>query len=204
MPRTPAQFQAMQEESRAKILGAALELFAEKGFEHTSVSAIARRAGVAQGLTYNYFSGKDALLLAIFEKGWADVQASFLVPRSAAGAPPSLYDYIENACRLTLRHKDFWRLANAVRAQPSALERIRAQVEEFERAIVARLELYCGASGGTAVEIRAEAALLFALIDGVCNHLVRQPETYPLDDVLAILKPLYEGRVLPEVVDNAE
>jgi AcrR family transcriptional regulator len=196
----------MQEESRAKILGAALELFAEKGFEHTSMSAIARRAGVSQGLTYNYFAGKDDLLLAIFEKGWADVQASFRVPHSADGGAASLYDYIENACRLTLRHKDFWRLANAVRAQPSALERIRVRVEEFERVILGRLELYCAASpcradnhdsGGSPMEIRAEARLLFALIDGVCNHLVRQPETYPLDDVLAILKPLYEDRTLP-------
>jgi len=44
------------------ILGVACELFAEKGFEHTPVSEIADRAGVAGGTIIYHFKTKDNLL----------------------------------------------------------------------------------------------------------------------------------------------
>lgn len=212
MPRTQRQFQVMQEESRAAILQAASELFAEQGFAHTSVSAIAKRAGISQGLMYNYFASKDELLRAIFERGWEDVQASFLIaaPNKAkqkeAGQKevkrPSLFDFIENACRLTLKHQSFWRLLHSLRSQPATLERLGGKVQEFERMILVQLEAFCTASepvgktNNVPHNPQAEARLIFALVDGICTHLVRQPETYPLDEVLECLKPQYQSRFL--------
>jgi AcrR family transcriptional regulator len=207
----------MQEESRAVILQAASELFAEQGFARTSVSAIAKRAGISQGLMYNYFASKDELLRAIFERGWEDVQASFLVaaPHGAErkgaeekGAEgkgigrPSLFDFIENACRLTLKHQSFWRLLHSLRSQPATLERLGGKVQEFEQMILVQLEAFCTASepigktNNVPHNPQAEARLIFALVDGICTHLVRQPDTYPLDDVLECLKPQYQSRFL--------
>lgn len=56
---------------RKQILGAAVEVFAERGFHRTRVSDIAKRAGVAYGLIYHYFESKDAVLNAVFETNWA-------------------------------------------------------------------------------------------------------------------------------------
>lgn len=47
---------------RRQILATAKRLFLERGFEQTSVSAIVREVGVAQGTFYLYFKGKQALL----------------------------------------------------------------------------------------------------------------------------------------------
>ncbi len=47
---------------RQELLDAAMALFLERGAEGTSVSAIVRRVGVAQGTFYYHFEGKDALL----------------------------------------------------------------------------------------------------------------------------------------------
>lgn len=44
-----------------------LRLFAERGFESTTIADIAREAGVAHGLVYHYFRSKDELLHAVFE-----------------------------------------------------------------------------------------------------------------------------------------
>ena len=55
MPRNQAQNEALREQSRRKILYSAGTLFARHGYEATSVRMIAREAGVAQGLLYNYF-----------------------------------------------------------------------------------------------------------------------------------------------------
>jgi AcrR family transcriptional regulator len=53
---------------RSQLIDVALDVFAERGIEATRISDIAERAGVAQGLLYHYFSGKEALFLAIAER----------------------------------------------------------------------------------------------------------------------------------------
>lgn len=47
------------------ILNAAMEVIAEKGYDKTVISDIVKKAGVAQGTFYLYFSSKKALIPAI-------------------------------------------------------------------------------------------------------------------------------------------
>jgi len=63
-PLTKEQFESIREESKTKIIAVALQLFSKKGFENTSISDIAKAAGISKGLTYNYFKSKDELLEA--------------------------------------------------------------------------------------------------------------------------------------------
>lgn len=55
------------ETRRRQILAAAAEAFAEKGFHRTKVRDVADRAGLAEGTIYNYFGGKDDLLLGLLD-----------------------------------------------------------------------------------------------------------------------------------------
>ncbi len=52
---------------KKQILDAAAEVFAEKGFHPTTIKAIAKAAGVADGTIYIYFENKTALLLGILD-----------------------------------------------------------------------------------------------------------------------------------------
>ena len=47
------------------ILNAAMEVITEKGYDKTVISDIVKKAGVAQGTFYLYFSSKKALIPAI-------------------------------------------------------------------------------------------------------------------------------------------
>ena len=58
----------MADETRTKILEAALELFREKGFDESTMREIAARAGVASGLAYYYFDSKDAIVVAFYHR----------------------------------------------------------------------------------------------------------------------------------------
>jgi AcrR family transcriptional regulator len=51
---------------RARVLAAAVELFATKGFDGTSVQEIVHRAAVTKGAMYHYFTSKDDLLYEIY------------------------------------------------------------------------------------------------------------------------------------------
>ncbi len=50
-------------EAHEKVLNAALELFAERGIDATSMDAISQASGVSKATIYNHWSDKEALLL---------------------------------------------------------------------------------------------------------------------------------------------
>jgi AcrR family transcriptional regulator len=56
------------EETRQRILAAALGVFQERGFEAATMREIAAAAGVAVGAAYYYFDAKDALVMAFYEQ----------------------------------------------------------------------------------------------------------------------------------------
>ncbi len=56
------------ERTRAQILATALELFRERGYEETTMRAIAEGAGVAVGNAYYYFRSKEHLIQAFYER----------------------------------------------------------------------------------------------------------------------------------------
>ena len=56
------------EQTRAKILEAALELFRERGYEEATMRAIAEKAGVALGNAYYYFKSKEHLIQAFYAR----------------------------------------------------------------------------------------------------------------------------------------
>lgn len=53
------------DERRTEILDAALSLFSDKGFNETTMEAVALKAGVAKGTIYLYFKTKEHVLLAL-------------------------------------------------------------------------------------------------------------------------------------------
>lgn len=54
-----------REQTRARLLDAAAEVFAEVGFEGASVEAVAERAGFTRGAFYSNFQSKDELFLEL-------------------------------------------------------------------------------------------------------------------------------------------
>jgi TetR/AcrR family acrAB operon transcriptional repressor len=62
-------------ETRAAILAAGLEVFAERGYERATLSDIGARAGVTRGAVYHHFSGKAELFTTAVADRWATVGA---------------------------------------------------------------------------------------------------------------------------------
>jgi TetR/AcrR family fatty acid metabolism transcriptional regulator len=61
---------AAVEDKRELIRGAAVRVFAQKGYHACRVSDIAEEAGVAYGLVYHYFASKEAVLETVFRETW--------------------------------------------------------------------------------------------------------------------------------------
>ena len=58
----PGARERKRQETRARIVDAAADLFAERGFDAVSVMEIARRAGVVEKTVFNHFPVKEGLV----------------------------------------------------------------------------------------------------------------------------------------------
>lgn len=71
-------------ETRARLLEAAAELFAERGIEASSIDAVAALAGRTSGAVYDHFGNKDGLLRALLESWVDDVSSAVVAELDAA------------------------------------------------------------------------------------------------------------------------
>ncbi|RKT02452.1 TetR family transcriptional regulator [Streptomyces sp. 3211.6] len=97
--------------TRLRLLEAAGELFAERGYERTTVRAIAERAGANQALLFRYFGSKHGLLTEVVARGSLEqlhatapedlfeTALRSMLTRSAPGADRSLEVYLRSVGR---------------------------------------------------------------------------------------------------------
>src|SRR5690606_29751059 len=90
---------------RERVLTAALDLFADRGYDATSVNEVVLRAGVTKGALYHYFTAKEDLLYEIY-RGLLDQQLTDLDRILAERTDPAaaLHAVIENLVTTTISH----------------------------------------------------------------------------------------------------
>jgi AcrR family transcriptional regulator len=78
----------------AALLDAGAALFAERGYEAATMTAIAERAGAAIGSLYQFFPSKEALAEALFDRFAERAAASFarVEERASESSPAELAD----------------------------------------------------------------------------------------------------------------
>ncbi|WP_027342737.1 TetR/AcrR family transcriptional regulator [Hamadaea tsunoensis] len=73
---------------RERIVASAVELFAEQGYDATSVQQVVDRAGVTKGALYHYFAAKEDLIIEVYRSVFANRLAA-LDRIVAAGRDPA-------------------------------------------------------------------------------------------------------------------
>jgi AcrR family transcriptional regulator len=138
---------------------AALELFAEAGYEQATVAQIAQRAGVTERTFYRYFSDKREVLFA----GSAELQRRMVdaVTAAAPTADPARLVAIALDALATMfptERKEFARWRNAVLAsEPALQERELLKLAALKQALAVALTDH-GVEGVKAA-VAAESAI---------------------------------------------
>jgi AcrR family transcriptional regulator len=78
---------ARGEATRGQLVAIATRMFAERGYEDTSIEAVLREAGVSRGSLYHHFASKEALFEAVAEEVETSVGAQTLAAASGAEGP---------------------------------------------------------------------------------------------------------------------
>jgi len=118
-PKTP-------EANRARILRAALEEFAARGFKGASMDAIAARTHTTRALINYYFGGKEKVYLAVLEQVYADIrQAESRLDLDHLAPVDAIRRIVEFTYTYYLEHEGFVRLVVAENQAPSPFQSAR-------------------------------------------------------------------------------
>lgn len=91
-------------DKQIKIIQAAVEIFAEKGFSATSTSEIAQKAGVAEGTIFRHYKTKKDLLISIVAPTMSKMVAPFLL-REFHRVFDAEYERFEDFLRVVMRNR---------------------------------------------------------------------------------------------------
>jgi AcrR family transcriptional regulator len=173
MPEPPSRpaLRARWEGRRREIVAAAAKLFAERGFQATSMADLTAATGLAAGGIYHYFEGKDDILTAICDEL---LEPLLTDARAVVAEDATAVEHLRRLVVLWVEHAAAHRDHLLVFAQERhALEtqarwrRIRAQRQEFEELLEATMRR--GEEDGTMAFADRRLTLLALL--GMVNYM---------------------------------
>jgi len=194
--RRPARTQAERSATtRARIVRAVVDCVSELGFQRTTASAIARRAGVTWGAVQHHYGGKDGILGAVLDDTFARFAQRFDALPEGLALPARTAGFVDCAWahfgsshyRTTLEILLHYLPAHTTKDEPvlqrhmlaawdTLWQRIfadhplprrrRAILAQYTVSVLTGLALHRVLQGPNAVEPRAQLALLSATLVG--------------------------------------
>lgn len=177
-PRKKEVNEALRSKKRKSIVDAAFELFANHGYARTSISDIAKGAGVSKGLIYHYFRSKEEILQAIYyslKEMWTEMGAI----NEQATPAERLKAMIEGAFVFIETMTNIARITTALIIQPSIPERLKPLLDD-EKENQIREAVHIFKEMGYEDPL-AEAFYLGAKLDGMMLGYLTLKNDYPLE-----------------------
>ena len=191
-PKTSEQFDKIRQESRTRIMVSALELFAIDGYHNTSISNIAKHAGISKGLMYNYFDSKEELLEHVVIMAIDDAKEEGLTilnrlrDKSPSEILAALFDSIFNMMNT---NTTMWKLSFSLAIQVSNIPSISALITRIFREVFEHIEYILKLNDFP--NYKQEAKLLTAQLDGIFLHSVVFGKAYDLEAIKTSLIEKY-------------
>lgn len=188
-PRTKEQYEEIRESKKKLILDTSLELFANEGYYSTSISKIAKVAGISKGLIYNYFESKEDIIRIIILQGIKDLAGLFDSNKDGVLTKEEIRYFIEEMFETVNRDQHFWKLYFMIFMQPPVLKLVDKPFSELLHNSMHMLIEYFRSQGHEDPE--SEAILLGAILDGIGFHFVMNPDGFPMDKIKERIIKMY-------------
>lgn len=183
--------QQRKDETRARLLAAAADLFAEQGVDAVSVDAVAEAAGRTSGAVYAHFGSKQGLLLALLDS-WKDAVRTLLLAEVAVTDSPrgqlaAIWDNVAGSAddrsdRWALLEHELWLRAARDREVADVLRQRSARARQFS---ARQLESWSSGVGAKpAADPEQLAVLVTALLAGLAMQHRLDPDLVSEDLVV--------------------
>ncbi len=168
-----------------------MKLFATRGYASTPISLIAKKARVSQGLLYNFYESKEALLVDMMTRGFDDIRTSMsmyantdLTPRQA------IAQHVHSTVAIIREKQEFWRLLHALRLQGEVSKSMQKPFREVVTQVTTIFTKAFKQIGYRKPEL--EALLFLAQIDGLVI-LFLQDNSIPLEKLAQQIIDRYQS-----------
>jgi AcrR family transcriptional regulator len=194
-------------QTRARLLKAAGEVFAERGYDRASLDDVAAAAGLTKGAVYSSFASKDELFYALMRERIGerlDLVAEAVERQATVGditrdAASAVAKLISSQADWHLLFIEFW--ARAVRDPDLSKEFARER--RSVRGLIARVLQERAAEAKVDLPAPAEqlAVAVLALSNGIAIEHLADPDTVDASTFGVILGLLLDGLVIPSASD---
>ena len=169
-----------QRKRRDQLVDCAIDALAELGFQATSVSEVARRAGVSKGVVTYHFTAKDDLILAVVGRIFDSVTAALETQLSRTSPKTFVADYINawveyyrTQTRYMLAIREIWSNFR----DGSGHQHFGPQAVSGELTVVQRAFEYGQDEGILGrFDARVMAVSIKAALDALLDQLAAEPE----------------------------
>lgn len=169
---------------KEKIIHVALDLFAKHGYTETSISKIAKAAGVSKGLTYTHFKNKDDLLRAVVMETLGSMTAELVELQKL-----NIVQFLQLYFQMLKAQRDVIRLCMLLVVHPETPQIVKdmlaVQQEELLKMLAHLLSPYSNLNSDM------EARMLLATLDGLTLEYITTTDDELLDNLEAHLLSKY-------------
>ena len=189
--RRPYAARVPMPERREQLMDAALAIVVRDGYDHLSVDAIAREAGVTRPVVYGAFDGLDALLSALLDREEARMLGDLMGALPDLGSASSLEAYVNEAVTrlvaMFAANPDQWRpmLLTQAGAPAAVIQRIEADRSKVRDTIAGLISGYALMTGAGSVDAALVAHAAVALLEHFGRLMLTDPDEFTPERITA-------------------
>ena len=162
-------------DTRARIQQVALELFAEQGYERTSLREIAERLGVTKAALYYHFKSKEDIVRSFTEDYFTRLDAVIAWGRDQPPTAHTVHELLDRYITIVLDGGEVFRFLERNQASLRGSEDGKHRFEQFRPRVNALVEIITGPDPQPRARVRAAAAFFAASTS--CMFFMRDAST---------------------------
>ena len=155
-------------DTRSRLRELALTLFAEQGYEKTSLREIAERLGVTKAALYYYFKSKEDIVRSLVEDYVAELDELILWAQAQPRSPATRAEIVRRYLHIVANGTEVFRMLHQNQAAVSGLANAKERGELFKERLDALVALLTPPDGSLREHIRAASCLMS--VSFCCMH----------------------------------
>ena len=163
---------APRTDTRARVQKVALELFAEQGYEKTSLREIAERLGVTKAALYYHFKSKEDIVHSFTDDYFAEIDDLLDWAKDQPRTEETNREILDRYVGIVLAGSEVFRFLEQNRAAVQGMEAGKERFTRFRGRLDTLVDLLAGPDALLRDRVRASAALLS--VGATCHVYLQQ------------------------------
>ena len=159
-------------DTRSRVQKVALELFAEQGYEKTSLREIAERLSVTKAALYYHFKSKEDIVHSLTDDYFAEIDALLDWAKEQPRSDQTQRAILERYVGIVMSGSEVFRFVEQNRASIQAMETGKDRFARFRDRLDTLVDLLAGAEAPLRDRMRATAAVLS--VGATCHFYLQQ------------------------------